>query len=68
MNENNGGQAFPSADDGDRIYGMTLRDYFAAQALPVILKSWGASRNDIAEIVATHAYSIADAMIAAREA
>jgi hypothetical protein len=77
---NTGGPAFPMqayTDPwwGERIYaedGMTLRDYFAAKAMPMIaaeVYSWK-ERIDkpIAEITAKMAYEFADAMMKAREA
>lgn len=70
----NGGPAFPYsalAPDGPSMYadseGMSLRDYFAAKALATI----SAYRTEDVEgweprHFASHAYAIADAMIAAR--
>ena len=60
-----GGPAFPF-DTG--TCGMTLRDYFAAQAMQGILVGMvtpteGWSHNKFAEI----AYNVADAMLKARE-
>ena len=68
-NENNGGQAFPVVEiDGVWSTGMTLRDYFAGQALAGICanasKEWyGATPYDIAEA----SVIIADEMLKARE-
>lgn len=69
---NNGGPAFgfvqvPDPNDATKVIGagMTLRDYFAGQALAGI-----ASRQNyhgIATAPAKEAYAIADAMLAARE-
>jgi len=72
---NDGGPAFPrphSSDSADRAYGrcnqelaqpgMSLRDWFAGQAL-VGLLSDGAS----AKVAACSAYAAADAMLAQRE-
>jgi len=61
-----GGQAFPHGgnESEDAKLGMTLRDWFAGQALSGVFRSfdgWGAS--DIAEL----SYEIADAMIEARK-
>lgn len=74
---NDGGPAFPGVEtrfdkfDGERYIGsyggMTLRDWFAGQALGALVKealewdhkSWAAT--------AEHAYIIADAMLSARE-
>jgi len=76
---NDGGGAFPGPSDyrqdGSPIYmgqtGMTLRDYFAGQALAGWLASYGEnmehpSANGTIETVAKHAYEMADAMLAAR--
>lgn len=72
MSENNGGQAFPLGANEYGGYGpqpgMSLRDYFAAQALATTpgyasedMATWGA------EDFAKHVYAIADAMLAERE-
>ena len=77
---NNGGPAFPGVriEAGDnynppkKIYrgGMTLRDYFAAQAVSQIIAT---CTNDTtlgmskADYLAGRAYEIADAMLKARE-
>jgi hypothetical protein len=48
---------------------MTLRDYFAAKAMQAFISSW-VSRGDYPEtdmVVVEHAYSMADAMLKARE-
>lgn len=79
---NNGGPAFPEAiavsPSGD-VYpgmgGMTLRDYFAGQALAsmdsktkdkifVLAERAGL---DVADVMASSSYEIADAMLKARE-
>ena len=57
-----GGQAFPLAATeyhGPQA-GMTLRDYFAAKALPVF------ARELSYEFIAEQAYAMADAMLAER--
>ena len=85
--KNNGGAAFPqhgwSRDPEANKYmqdkgGMTLRDYFAAQALPAILsvpddgiQAWSPTATSgssitAAEAWAKNAYQIADAMLAER--
>lgn len=74
-----GGSAFPAPEFYDEKQigsseGMTLRDYFAAHAMPAILDI--ESTSDIgpgrcifdSHAVAKAAYQIADAMIAARKA
>jgi hypothetical protein len=66
---NDGGPAFPQPDTyppNDQVQhgspGMSLRDYFAGQALIRLISS----ATD-ASAVATHAYAIADAMLEARK-
>lgn len=69
MSSNDGGPAFPVPmhDDGNGqprvIAGMTLRDWFAGQALVGLIGVMEA--ND--EQLATAAYEIADAMIKVSE-
>ena len=67
-----GGPAFPMIRDmryspeWDHEPGMTLRDYFAAKALPAVM-----TINDMGGTVATDclaAYAYADAMLKARAA
>jgi hypothetical protein len=67
---NDGGPAFPvNAEiyNGTGLCGMTLRDWFAGQALAglVFHNDYGARSDDE---IANGAYAYADAMIAAREA
>jgi len=69
---NDGGPAFPLEHDGMRgvsivrVYdpGMTLRDWFAGQALRA---RWSDGSPMSAEDAAQFAYQLADAMLAARE-
>ena len=68
---NDGGPAFPVSLPGwgdNGASGMTLRDYFAAKALPAITAGgttgW-AGKSD-ATTLAERAYAIADAMLAER--
>jgi hypothetical protein len=65
MKIDDGGAAFPTNSPYNSRAGMSLRDWFAGQALASMgimeLKAW-ASKD-----VATAAYSYADAMIAARK-
>lgn len=77
---NDGGPAFPAPDviDHDRNYyapggpGMTLRDYFAAKALPELIRENSDIDCDdfpaVTRGVAFDAYQYADALLAAREA
>ena len=64
-----GGPAFPRArsvrPDDERNEGMTLRDYFAGQALIGLLGNGYPNNTDGAHY-AKAAYHYADAMIAAR--
>jgi hypothetical protein len=71
-NKKTGGPAFPTEvwdSEGvpQHTEGMTLRDYFAAKAMEGNLsneRTIGAKHCE----VALHAYTMADAMLAAREA
>lgn len=64
-----GGNAFPACEKADQngTMGMTLRDYFAGQALTSIASMHHGTAFD-PNGCATSAYEIADAMIKAREA
>ena len=69
MTTNTGGAAFPYAAvhgcNGE--YGMTLRDYFAAKALPTAIKEVeDAGTYNLAEVAAI-AYQYADAMLKERQ-
>ena len=74
---NDGGPAFPFKCQGQTTapeiyYGMTLRDYFAAAALPGIkLQAIGPITDsedlqNVSQQLAVGAYAIADAMLAQR--
>jgi hypothetical protein len=71
-----GGPAFPNFQftENGKVEicpqgGMTLRDYLAGRALTGILMNYTTAKFGLAEIsVANHAYKLADAMLAAREA
>ena len=68
---NDGGPAFPVTGcvhpNGNAMVGMTLRDYFAGQALAGILMNYTTAKFGLTEIsVANHAYKLADAMLVAR--
>jgi len=56
---------FPS-DELKDVLGMDLRDYFAAQALPVLLNADTHRWGDHHAIHAEQAYKFADAMMKAR--
>lgn len=66
----NGGPAFPAQWDDKDNEGMTLRDWFAGQALVGIINACAMDarvRGETSEMLfARKAYSVADAMIAAR--
>lgn len=68
---NDGGPAFPApmnGPDGRTQHGMTLRDYFAAQALAGMLINYTTQKFGVGEqTCAKGAYEFADAMLAARE-
>jgi hypothetical protein len=71
QNNNDGGPAFPHwetkvSDQYRQHYGMTMRDYFAGQALAGICAS-GPSEHWTDIHIASETYRIADAMLAARE-
>lgn len=67
-----GGPAFPNYDRdiGARSDGLTMRDYFAAQALAGYI-AWSphddSGDQGSPEAMATFAYKCADAMLKARE-
>jgi len=69
--KSDGGSAFPNlrSDSMGHLqteqYGMTLRDYFAAQALPTIIERHQ-SLNQNYDYIARLSYDLADAMLAAR--
>lgn len=77
----NNPSAFPVPGLHRDIYnnGMTLRDYFAAKAMPIAMETlrqdWTKDDGDEwywnfgeLELIAEHAYLLADAMLQAREA
>ena len=70
-----GGPAFPmampTAAGTGVVYGMTLRDYFAAKAMQAIVnrdRDDSAYGSDMMKGRSVLAYEYADAMLAAREA
>jgi hypothetical protein len=64
MTINDGGPAFPFQDGYGRVSGMTLRDWFAGQALAGLTAD--PDMPDAARCAAL-AYAYADAMLRARE-
>ena len=64
---NDGGPAFP-ADFQLYSTGMTLRDYFAGQAMAAIITSVYCTPETIYMEVSSRAYAQADAMLKARDA
>lgn len=75
MSINDGGRAFPRTSDAyGPEFGMSLRDYLAAKAMPIAFDSqallaageeFGAHEG--VALCAKMAWAIADAMLAARE-
>jgi hypothetical protein len=67
-----GGSAFPKSVVFDQVFvegnGMTLRDYFAGQAMAAIITSVYCTPETIYTEVSSRAYAQADAMLKAREA
>lgn len=62
--QDNGGQAFPAATCGDWQHGMSLRDWFAGQALNARLSDPESAGKP--DDFASDAYRYADAMLKAR--
>lgn len=60
---NDGGPAFPWGTNGHILGGMSLRDWFAGQAL---LATAGHLESSSIENIADNSYRIADAMLASR--
>ena len=67
--KDNGGRAFPLPGSSERHPGMTLRDYFAAKAMAMLMQEWPINifDNDAQDEVAKNCYAMADAMLKARE-
>lgn len=74
---NDGDTAFPAGDmrGYEPSFGMTLRDYFAGQALPAVIIATSAGQHQpvrmngdthIRDAIARDAYAMADAMFSAR--
>jgi hypothetical protein len=69
MSNNTGGPAFPIEINSEMTcLGMTLRDYFAAKAMLAMLAHPNSSDTAGPESFATAAYTMADAMLKARQA
>ena len=62
-----GGPAFPSLETYRPTSGMTLRDYFAGQALAGLCAYGIPGEHHTPEATAEDAYAYADAMLAERE-
>ena len=82
--KNGGGPAFPVYDDHGQYVnggGATLRDYFAAKAMPLAFQYWRECTNGVdggfvfsrtedegeMDLIAADCYQMADAMLKARE-
>ena len=59
--------AFPWSHDNITCTGMTLRDYFAARALPMAIQEMNDAESYDSNDAAIVAYQYADAMMKARE-
>jgi hypothetical protein len=67
-NDNTGGPAYPPHHDPkDHPSGMTLRDWFAWQALAMVMMRFHHDCDPSPDDIAMQAYFIADAMIAERQ-
>lgn len=63
-----GGPAFPvTPESHPTFWGITVRDYFAIQALAGWLASFGPEDSPKPESCAEFAYAMADAMLVERE-
>ena len=69
---NDGGPAFPHYEvfggESYKVQGLTKRDWFAGQALSIVYMRFQTHADPDPYDLATQAYFIADAMLAAREA
>ncbi len=68
-NTNTGGPAFPNEGFngwGEPHQGMTLRDYFAAKALPMAIKEMNEAESFEIDDAAVVAYQYADSMLRVR--
>ena len=66
--DNTGGPAYPPHHDPKRHpSGMTLRDWFAGQALAMVMWRFERDCDPAPDDIATQAYFIADAMLSERQ-
>ena len=66
--DSTGGPAYPPHHDPKRHpRGMTLRDWFAGQALAMVMMRFERDCDPAPDDIAMQAYFIADAMIAERQ-
>jgi hypothetical protein len=63
-----GGPAFPVPDDASDMFGMTMRDYFAAKAMQGIVARDSDPSPEKVGSIARQAYILADSMLKARTA
>lgn len=65
--DRNGGPAFPTKNRGVYLTGMSLRDWFAGQALPAVIDRMGQVQGigspTFWQSVRAHTYRAADAML-----
>ena len=54
-------QGMPTIDEGE--HGMSLRDYFAAKAMPKIIRDGQSMSKLDCDLIAKYSYIMADAMI-----
>ena len=70
--KNTGGRAFPAPTTKplENYYpGISVRDYFAAKAMQSFMTVWMTqAKYPQSDLMAEHAYTMADAMLKAREA
>lgn len=66
--DKDGGPAFPTFKGANLVAtgGMSLRDWFAGQAIYAAARAAATANDKSAKTVAAFAYEIADAMLAAR--